>query len=187
MKLDTRLSFACLLVAVILAAVPAVHARSYAPDDGLAVTSVQRAPTPRALVRFCLGNPEECKGGGPAEVTLTPDLRALLGQVNVDINKAIRPLAERRDVWTLNPPAGDCEDYVLSKRSALVAGGVPAGSLRIAFTYTRRGVPHAILIVRTDAGDLVLDNLSNGVKALDASGYRIRSMSGPDPIRWTTG
>lgn len=179
--------FVRLLLILLIAAMSATlaPAREFLPEIG--ISAVRPALTPRALVRFCTTNPQECRADGPSEVALTQELEALLGEVNVAINKAIRPLTEKRDVWTLNPAAGDCEDYVLSKRSALIGQGVSASALRIAFTYTRRGVPHAVLVVRTNEGDLVLDNLSNGVKSLAGSGYRIRSMSSADPIRWTTG
>ena len=44
-----------------------------------------------------------------------------------------------------------------------------------------------MLVVKTSEGDYVLDNLTNTVKTLRASGYNIRSMSSPNPTRWTAG
>jgi predicted transglutaminase-like cysteine proteinase len=143
------------------------------------------AITPLSMQYFCKQHRSECRASGTAQVTLTPNLLAVLKQVNHQVNRSIRPERDTTDVWELNPRSGDCEDYVLSKRSALVRMGVPAGSLRIAYTHTRRGAPHAILVVRTNEGDLVLDNLSNSVKTLRASGYNIRSMSTANPNRWT--
>lgn len=150
--------------------------------------SVQTAAiTPLSLQYFCAQNRNECRGGGNGQVTMTPNLMAVLKQVNVHVNSAIRPQADATDSWNINPTAGDCEDYVLSKRSMLIRNGVSAGSLRIAYTHTRRGEPHAVLVVRTSDGDYVLDNLSNSIKTLRASGYNIRSMSSSDPTRWTAG
>jgi Predicted periplasmic protein len=142
---------------------------------------------PLSMQYFCAKNRSECRGGGSSQVTMTPNLMALLKQVNVQVNRSIRPKREASDVWTINPTAGDCEDYVLTKRSALIRQGVSASALRIAFTHTRRGQPHAVLVVRTSEGDYVLDNLNNSVKTLRASGYSIRSMSTSDPTRWTAG
>ena len=143
--------------------------------------------TPLSMQYFCAAHRNECRGGGASNVTMTPNLLAVLKQINVRVNGAIRPRHDTADVWSLNPTSGDCEDYVLSKRSALVRQGIPAGSLRIAYTHTRRGEPHAVLVVKTSQGDYVLDNLTNTVKTLRASGYNIRSMSSPNPTRWIAG
>lgn len=145
------------------------------------------AITPLSMQFFCAQNKSQCAGGGRGQVTMTPNLMAVLKQVNTHVNGAIRPERDTADVWELNPTSGDCEDYVLSKRSALIRQGVSAGALRIAYTHTRRGEPHAVLVVRTSEGDYVLDNLTNSVKTLRASGYNIRSMSSSDPTRWTAG
>lgn len=145
------------------------------------------AITPLSMQYFCAKNQNECRSSGTSQVTMTPNLMAVLKQVNVHVNRSIRPKVDVSDSWSLNPTAGDCEDYVISKRSMLIRNGVAAGSLRIAYTHTRRGEPHAVLVVRTSQGDYVLDNLNNSVKTLRASGYNIRSMSGPNPMRWSAG
>ena len=145
------------------------------------------AVTPLAMQYFCAQHKSECAGGGRSQVTMSPSLMGVLKQVNGRINQAIRPERDTADVWELNPASGDCEDYVLSKRSALIRQGVSAGALRIAYTHTRRGEPHAVLLVRTNEGDYVLDNLNSTVKSLSASGYRIRTLSSPNPTRWTAG
>lgn len=142
---------------------------------------------PLSMQFFCARNKNECASGGRSEVTMTPDLLAVLTQVNSRVNRSIRPQHDTADIWALNPTSGDCEDYVLSKRSALVRQGVAAGALRIATTHTRFGESHAVLIVRTSQGDLVLDNLTNAIKTLRASGYKIRSMSSANPTAWIAG
>jgi len=145
------------------------------------------AITPLAMQFFCAKHKNECASGGRSQVTMSPDLLAVLKTINVTVNRSIRPKRDTADVWELNPQSGDCEDYVLSKRSALIKRGVSSGALRIAYTHTRRGEPHAILVVKTSQGDFVLDNLSNSVKSLRASGYTIRSMSSSNPTRWVAG
>ena len=145
------------------------------------------AITPLSLQFFCAQHKSECAGGGRGQVTMSPNLMAVLKQINGHVNRTIRPERDTADVWELNPTSGDCEDYVLSKRSALIRQGVSAGALRIAYTHTRRGEPHAVLVVRTSGGDYVLDNLTNSIKTLRASGYNIRTMSSPNPTRWTAG
>ena len=145
------------------------------------------AITPLSMQFFCAKNRSECAGGGSSQVTMSPNLMAVLKQVNGHVNRSIRPERDTADVWELNPTSGDCEDYVLTKRSFLIRQGVSAGALRIAYTHTRRGEPHAVLVVKTSQGDYVLDNLTNSIKTLRASGYNIRSMSSPNPTRWTAG
>jgi predicted transglutaminase-like cysteine proteinase len=143
--------------------------------------------TPLSMQYFCSEHRNECRSGGSSKVTMTPNLMAVLKQINSHVNRSIRPVADNSDVWSLNPTSGDCEDYVLSKRSALIRAGVSGGSLRIAYTHTRTGAPHAVLVVRTSEGDYVLDNLNNSVKTLRASGYNIRSMSTSNPTSWNAG
>lgn len=146
------------------------------------------ALTPLAMQYFCAEHRSECSPDrGRASVTMSKDIMATLTQVNARVNRAITPRRDTADIWSLNPTSGDCEDYVLSKRSALVKQGIPSGALRIAYTHTRRGEPHAVLVVKTNAGDYVLDNLSRNVKTLGASGYKIRSMSSANPTQWTAG
>ncbi len=140
--------------------------------------------TPIAMKFFCRSNPGECAGGGRGQVTMSDDLAALLQTVTRRVNNSISYTSERVDRWALNPSRGDCEDYVLSKRSALIEQGVSPGALRIAFTYTRRGVPHAVLVVKTSQGDYVLDNMNNRVVSLQASGYNIAMMSTANPMHW---
>ncbi len=188
--MNTKFSFkiAGLVLALTMTSIGGASAyTNYAGIDRFAPTIQTAAITPLSLQYFCAKNRQECRGGGSGQVTMTPNLMAVLKQVNVHVNRAIRPQADASDVWSLNPTAGDCEDYVLSKRSLLIRNGVSAGSLRIAYTHTRRGEPHAVLVVRTSQGDYVLDNLNNSVKTLRQSGYNIRSMSSSDPTRWTAG
>ena len=107
-------------------------------------------------------------------LSLTTTSRRLLQQVNRAENARIRPARDEdfgqgADVWGARAGAngalyGDCEDYVLAKRTALVAEGVPAQALSIAVARNTSGQSHAVLVVSTDKGDLVLDNLSYWIR-----------------------
>lgn len=177
-----------LAIALSLASVS--NASAYATSRSVASTELvtrTAAVMPLAMQFFCAKHKNECAGGGASQVTMSPDLMAVLKAINVNVNRSIRPQRDTADIWELNPKSGDCEDYVLSKRSALIRHGVSSGALRIAYTHTRRGEPHAVLVVKTSRGDYVLDNLSNSVKTLRSSGYRIRSMSSANPTRWVAG
>jgi predicted transglutaminase-like cysteine proteinase len=135
---------------------------------------------------MCLKTPEQCKGGGKAKVEVTSDLMATLKRVNANVNRSIKPRNDSgADVWSASASAGDCEDYVLAKRAALVRAGVPASSLRIAYVKTKRGVGHAVLVVKTNGKDLVLDNLTATLRPVSQTGYRIVSISGANPRQWS--
>lgn len=54
---------------------------------------------------------------------------------------------------------GDCEDFAIAKYVALRALGVPEERLRVAIVHDKeKNIPHAILVVYTDKGALILDN-----------------------------
>lgn len=133
--------------------------------SGLSAIGSRNAPTPRA--QPAAASPDV------GRVTLTPELWALIEATNRKVNRAITPASDisaigRGDYWSMpledgGKAYGDCEDYVLEKRHALIAAGVPAGALSIAVAQIRSGEIHAVLLVITDKGDYVLDNLSQWV------------------------
>jgi predicted transglutaminase-like cysteine proteinase len=144
----------------------------------------KRAPLGYQLM--CLENPAECRGGGKSSIAVTDDIMSTLKRVNSSVNRSIKPRHDKgADVWSVNASSGDCEDYVLAKRRALIKSGLPPSALRIAYVKTRSGEGHAILVVKTNGKDLVLDNLNGKVRPLSQSGYRIISMSGADPLVWS--
>lgn len=134
---------------------------------------------------LCLQQPEQCQGGGASAVRSSQSTLRQLDAVNRAVNRKIRPKPDGRvDAWTVGASSGDCEDYVLAKRQALIAQGFPPSALRIAYVKTSTGEGHALLVVRTEEGDYVLDNLTSGIRKLATSGYRVQSMSGADPLVW---
>ena len=164
--------------------IAAIAALSVAATAVPASAGSARAPLGYQLM--CLKNPEECKGGGAAKVKVTADVMATLKRVNSHVNRTIKPRHDSgADVWTVGATYGDCEDYVLSKRRALIKVGIPASSLRIAYVKTRKGEGHAILVVKTNGKDLVLDNLTATIKPFSQTGYRIISISGANPRKWS--
>lgn len=69
---------------------------------------------------------------------------------------------------------GDCEDFAIAKYTALRALGVPEERLRLAIVQDmKKNVPHAILIVYTDNGAIILDNqIKTPVSADRVSHYK---------------
>lgn len=150
------------------------------------VEAARKTHPPLGYQLMCLKYPTECQGGGKPSIDATGEVMATLKKVNGSVNRSIKPRSDgRADVWSVGVSAGDCEDYVLAKRRALIKAGLPPSALRIAYVKTRRGEGHAILVVKTSGKDLVLDNLTNSIKPLSQTGYRLMSMSGADPKNWS--
>ncbi len=69
---------------------------------------------------------------------------------------------------------GDCEDYAIAKYTALRMLGVPEDRMRIAIVQDQqKNIPHAILIVYTDQGAMILDNqIKSAVSASSVRHYK---------------
>ena len=139
---------------------------------------------PMAYVAFCRRYTNECQSGGPGAIRYSKKLLATLYATNRSINRKIRYRAEKRDIWSVNTTVGDCEDYALTKRSELIKKGVPAGALRMAVVKTRSGIGHAVLVVHTSRGDLVLDNRRSSIRTRRGSGYTYLKMATSNPRKW---
>jgi predicted transglutaminase-like cysteine proteinase len=151
------------------------------------ISEKRRTAAPFAHVMFCARNPDECTVRGEvSEVPLSPLAEKQLGDINASVNRSIRPTDERQgDVWQVNVKAGDCEDFALTKRDHLIAMGWSSKALRIAVTKTPAGKGHAVLVVKTDRGDLVLDNRTNAIKGWKDTDLRwLMIQSGDDPKIW---
>ena len=137
-------------------------------------------------------------GGQTASRTaihVTPLVWAALNGVNQSINAKIRPMSDEQafgmsDYWTLplsdGPrPVGNCKHYALEKRKALVDAGFSPDALSIAIVKTGWGEIHAVLIVGTDKGDYVLDNLTPWIKGWQDVNYSwIERQTPGAPLRW---
>lgn len=123
------------------------------------VSAAPSALAPLDFVRFCLDYAQECRTGSPnAVIALTSANRQVLAWVNDDVNRRIRS-GKGSGRWRIDPPVGDCNDYVVTKRHELIRLGLPASALLMSVVKTPAGEGHLVLVARTDRGDLVLDNL----------------------------
>lgn len=130
---------------------------------------------------FCKASPDECRirprDDGPLKLTRALLLR--LEAVTRAVNASVKPMSDRDiygldEVWTY-PDAGmgDCEDYVLEKRRELNRrDGISLSNLLITVVRKPDGEGHAVLTVRTDEGDLILDNLTDEVRPWQHTGYK---------------
>jgi predicted transglutaminase-like cysteine proteinase len=142
---------------------------------------------PIALVKFCIAYEDQCQAAPTDErIELTPELWAQIKAVNARINARIRPDAQKGGYdWSLETTYGNCNDYAVQKRKALLDLGLPASALSLAATITGGGVGHLVLTLRTDRGDFVLDNLRSSIVAWDKTGYIWKGrQSARDPNAW---
>ena len=137
------------------------------------------APPLAAWSAFCRQAPAECAiDSSEAEtVPATPELLATLQRVNRSVNRAILPVTDLQgrgvsDRWEYpSDGMGDCEDIQLLKRRQLVAAGVPRRAMPMTVVLDERGEGHAVLTVRTDREDLILDNKTDEIRRWDRTGY----------------
>jgi len=142
---------------------------------------------PLAAVKFCMTYPGECKTGQAVRLHHDGELSGLIERVNRSVNAKIRPQPEAagEDEWLLNVSAGDCDDYAVQKRHDLIKAGIPASALLLAAAVTGYGENHLVLIVTTDKGDFVLDNLRSDIRLWSRTGYRwISRQSHSNPQFW---
>lgn len=130
----------------------------------------------------------------PARPAMTPALWSTLTKINDKVNREIQRRSDIQvygviDRWATPLQAGsnlgDCEDYVLEKRRALIAAGLPESALSIAVANTSWGESHAVLLVATDQGDYVLDSLTPWILPWRKASltWRERQVGGA-PFRW---
>lgn len=128
--------------------------------------------------QFCKQRPAECKTKtrGDVRVQLTNSNWQTLLNINHHANQTIQAVTDAdlygtEEHWTYPVNSGDCEDYVLQKRYELINKGWPPAALLITVVLQPNGEGHAVLTVRTDRGDLVLDNLQDKVKVWNQTPY----------------
>jgi predicted transglutaminase-like cysteine proteinase len=147
---------------------------------------------PVGHAEFCNSRPDECRANpNPvALVSLTEGLWQQLLSVNAGVNQHVVPVTDQdlyqvAEFWTYPNGYGDCEDYALAKRRELVNAGWPASTLLMAVVKQANGEGHAVLMVRTDRGDLVLDNQVGSVDLWSQTPYKfIKRQSQANAGQW---
>ena len=93
------------------------------------------------------------------------------------MNARIKPITDKDhwgvvDRWEFpDDGKGDCEDYQLLKRKMLAERGLPRRAMRMTVVIDELGEGHAVLMIRTDRGDYILDNKTSAVLPWDQTGY----------------
>ena len=115
----------------------------------------------------------------------------LIDSINRRVNGQTREITDqsqyqKADVWSLpTSRGGDCEDFALLKKMELVRAGISPERLLLATVLDRSRNSHAVLVLRTDTGDFVLDNLTNKIRSWQSTRYTFLRMQNPRaPKSW---
>ena len=168
-----------------LAALPRLEAPIAAVGDA--------RPLP-AWTAFCDRYAGECAidRTEAATVTLSPRTMALIAGVNRQVNGTIKPMTDLdhwgiADQWDIPTDGyGDCEDFQLLKRKLLAEAGLPRRAMRMTVVLDEKNEGHAVLMIRTDRGDITLDNKTDAVLPWSETGYTFVKRESQDVVGWVS-
>lgn len=148
---------------------------------------------PYGWADFCRRYAGECDGGPlpPLDIKLTPAAVKEIERINKWVNSHIEAVSDMDhwgvvDQWDYpTDRKGDCEDYALLKRKLLTQEGFPRQALLMTVVKDGHNDGHAVLTVKTDAGEFILDNLRAEIKPWDRTSYRfVKRQSQADQNVW---
>ena len=164
-------------------------------ERALYVAVGEAARAPIGWTEFCSENARECATHKTAarDIVLSNQTWTSLVRINDWVNQSIKPITDM-DHWGVvekwsypDDGYGDCEDYVLLKRRMLVEAGWPREALLITVVRDKKGEGHAVLTVKTDKGEFILDNQEDRVLLWSETGYRfVKRQSQSDQNVWVS-
>jgi len=167
-----------------------------AQSRSLYTAVVETAKAPKGWLALCKRHVAECDVPPSAakSVELTGDVWDRLVAVNEWVNTRVKAITDQKH-WNVSERwdyaedgYGDCEDYVLLKRRMLMALGMPREALLITIVWAsgpRGDEGHAVLTIRTDQGDFVLDNQSKKILLWNKTRYDfVKRQSQENPNVW---
>jgi len=164
-----------------------------AANDLLFVSTGEATRAPIGWVEFCAEHSFECKvtAAAPRDVVLSNKAWADLTRINRWVNDNVKPMTDLEhwgvvEKWSYPDDGyGDCEDYVLLKRRMLMEAGWPRAALLVTVVREKNGNGHAVLTVKTDKGEFILDNQEERILLWSETSYRyVKRQSQSDPNRW---
>ena len=157
-------------------------------DDLLFVAVGPATRPPIGWVEFCVDT-RRMQGHAERSARRRADNKAWtdLVRINKWVNETIKPMTDM-DHWGVvekwsypDDGYGDCEDYALLKRRMLMESGWPREALLMTVVREKNGNGHAILTVKTDKGEFILDNQEDQHPAL--VGDRLPLREAPIAVR----
>jgi predicted transglutaminase-like cysteine proteinase len=181
------------LAAAALAGTLALGPAHAASERALFISLGATARAPVGWKEFCAEYAPECETTATAarDVVMTSQAWNDLVRINQWVNDAVKPMTDLEhwgvaERWNYPDDGyGDCEDYVLLKRRMLMQAGWPRQALLITVVRDKQGDGHAVLTVKTDEGEFILDNQNEDVLLWSETGYRfVKRQSQSDPNVW---
>ena len=164
-----------------------------ASELALFISVGEAGRAPAGWRQFCAEYAPECDTMELAarDAALTSQAWNELVRINRWVNEAIKPMTDMEH-WGVNERwnypddgYGDCEDYVLLKRRMLMQAGWLRQALLITVVRDKQGDGHAVLTVKTDKGEFILDNQTEEVVLWSETEYRfVKRQSQNDPNIW---
>ena len=181
------------LAAALMLAVLAGSAAEAASERPMFVSVGASSRAPIGWIEFCAENKRECatRPTEARDVVLTRTAWADMVRINNWVNTNVKPMTDIEhwgvvERWSYPDDGyGDCEDYVLLKRRMLIQAGWPRSALLVTVVRDQRGDGHAVLTVKTDKGEFILDNQNEAVLLWSETNYRfVKRQSQTDPNVW---
>ena len=182
------------LVAALGAPVQAQTAIAALPEASAPANPTGEARPLLAWLQFCERFPAEC-AVDPAEaatVPLSARLWSTVVAVNRKVNTSIKAVTDQDhwgvpDRWDFaEDRLGDCEDFQIVKRRLLAEAGLPRRAMRMTVVIDEKGEGHAVLMLRTDRGDFILDNKTDTVLPWYRTGYIFVKREGQASATWVS-
>jgi predicted transglutaminase-like cysteine proteinase len=157
------------------------------PDNAgsaLQAASVTSAPKPVGASDYCAVTPAAsaqpfwdnfCQGdAAPVTVALTPERWNELASIQQQVDGSITYSSSSS--WDPLASVGDCKTYSAATALALLQQGWPAGAIRVATAFVndgsaQQGASHAVVLVDTDKGTIVLDSRQAGPRPWESLDY----------------
>ncbi|MEH2509796.1 putative transglutaminase-like cysteine proteinase [Nitrobacteraceae bacterium AZCC 1564] len=180
-------------LAVVASLIGMTAAANAASERALYASLGDSARSPMGWIEFCADHPADCKSGPTQarDIVMTQAAWKDLVRVNRWVNETVKPITDM-DHWGViekwsypTDGYGDCEDYVLLKRKMLIDAGWPREALLITVVRDKKGEGHAVLTVKSDKGEFILDNQNEDIVAWTDTGYRfVKRQSQTDQNAW---
>jgi predicted transglutaminase-like cysteine proteinase len=195
MLLDRKILLGAGIGCTALMAVVSLTTAQAANEHPLFISVGPTARAPIGWTDFCAQSPRECDGR-PLEardVVLSQKAWKDLARINKWVNDSIKPMTDM-DHWGVierwsypDDGYGDCEDYVLLKRRMLMQAGWPRQALLITVVRDLKGEGHAVLTVKTDKGEFILDNQEDQILLWSETSYHyVKRQSQADQNVWVS-
>lgn len=171
----------------------AQHSGSF-PVASAPIAASGNARAPYAWTDFCKRTPAECRvnTSEPDRIEMTQKLWKAMVAINSKINREIEAITDEDhwgvvDRWDLAEDGkGDCEDFALLKRKRLAEAGVPRRAMLMTVVIDEENAGHAVLMIRTDRGDFILDNKRNAILPWSQTGYVYVKRESQYQTGWTS-